>query len=203
MLYEGIVEAKPCHLCFQNWSNPTGAHGKQLFASSCSCAHKTNTHKHKSYMKMKISAATLLLLSSSVNIVRGHVVLQGYEDDAYCAPGSCLLYKNPLGLLGESRSNVWKCYDEKTGNTSEAVWTGSKTTVKPPKGWIKNPEKCQDSDKKNKIDPADQQKFADELTTSLYSKPNECTSSLSVSMVFSLLYPGATNDGIAAMRNTF
>ena len=59
------------------------------------------------------------------------------------------------------------------------------------------------TDKKNKMDPADQQKFADELTTSLYSKPNECTSSLSVSMVFSLLYPGATNDGIAAMRNTF
>ncbi len=53
------------------------------------------------------------------------------------------------------------------------------------------------------MDPANQQKFADELTASLYSKPNECTSSLSVSMVFSLLYPGATNDGITAMRDTF
>mmetsp|Transcript_1167 Transcript_1167/g.2147 ORF Transcript_1167/g.2147 Transcript_1167/m.2147 type:complete len:525 (-) Transcript_1167:58-1632(-) len=154
-------------------------------------------------MKMKI-VATTLLLSSSVNIVRGRVLPpgQGYED-AYCAPGSCLLYKNPLGLYGMPRIDLWKCYDEKTGNTSEAVWTGSMTNVKPPNSWTKNPEKCQDSDKKKKMDPAKQQKFADELTTSLYSKPNECTSSLSVSMVFSLLYPGATNDGIAAMRNTF
>lgn len=53
------------------------------------------------------------------------------------------------------------------------------------------------------MDPANQQKFADELTTTLYSKPNECTSSLSVSMVFSLLYPGATSDGITVMRDTF
>lgn len=50
---------------------------------------------------------------------------------------------------------------------------------------------------------ANQQKFADALTSSLYSKPNECSSALSVSMVFSLLYPGATNDGIIAMRDTF
>ena len=50
---------------------------------------------------------------------------------------------------------------------------------------------------------ANQQKFADALTSSLYSKPNECSSALSVSMVFSLIYPGATNDGIIAMRDTF
>ena len=101
---------------------------------------------------MKIFAATLLLLlSSSVNIVKG-IMPAGYADDfeadAYCAPGSgstCLLYKNPSGLFGMSRSYLYKCYDEKTGNTSEAVWTGSKTTVKPPNGWTKNPEKCQDS----------------------------------------------------------
>ena len=50
---------------------------------------------------------------------------------------------------------------------------------------------------------ANQQKFADALTSSLYSEPNECSSALSVSMVFSLLYPGATNDGIIDMRDTF
>ena len=49
---------------------------------------------------------------------------------------------------------------------------------------------------------ANQQKFADALTSSLYSKPNECSSALSVSMVFSLIYPGATNDGIIDMRDT-
>eukprot|EP00985_Skeletonema_marinoi_P005298 scaffold2283_cov244-Skeletonema_marinoi.AAC.2 len=94
---------------------------------------------------MKISAATLLLLSSSVNIIKGVFPLpQWYEDDAYCAPGSCLLYKNPLGLYGMPKSALYKCYDEKAGNTSEAVWTGSKSDVEPPNGWTKT-EKCQDS----------------------------------------------------------
>jgi len=53
------------------------------------------------------------------------------------------------------------------------------------------------------MNPANQQKFADDLTKILYTEPNECTSSLGVSMAFSLVYPGATNDGITEIKNTF
>eukprot|EP00984_Skeletonema_dohrnii_P006932 scaffold2472_cov209-Skeletonema_dohrnii-CCMP3373.AAC.4 len=53
------------------------------------------------------------------------------------------------------------------------------------------------------MNPANQQKFADDLTKILFTEPNECTSSLGVSMAFSLVYPGATNDGISEIKNTF
>lgn len=89
---------------------------------------------------MKIPSATLLLLSSSVGIVRG-VLPPGYEDNAYCPPGACLLYTN---VHPGPRSSFTKCHDETTGKTTEAVWTGSKSDIKPPNGWTKNPEKCQD-----------------------------------------------------------
>jgi len=53
------------------------------------------------------------------------------------------------------------------------------------------------------MNPANQQKFADDLTKILFTEPNECTSSLGVSMAFSLVYPGATNEGITEIKNTF
>jgi len=53
------------------------------------------------------------------------------------------------------------------------------------------------------MNPANHQKFADDLTKILFTEPNECTSSLGVSMAFSLVYPGATNDGITEIKNTF
>jgi len=47
------------------------------------------------------------------------------------------------------------------------------------------------------------QTFADELTTNLYIKANECSSALGVSMAFSLIYPGCTGDAIDQLRNVF
>mmetsp|Transcript_33972 Transcript_33972/g.62491 ORF Transcript_33972/g.62491 Transcript_33972/m.62491 type:complete len:90 (-) Transcript_33972:161-430(-) len=41
--------------------------------------------------------------------------------------------------------------------------------------------------------------FADELTTILYTKENECSSSLGVSMAFSLIYPGSRGCTILEM----
>ena len=58
-------------------------------------------------------------------------------------------------------------------------------------------------DNASTMNPANQQKFSDDLTKILYTEPNECTSSLGVSMAFSLVYPGATNDGITEIKNTF
>lgn len=53
------------------------------------------------------------------------------------------------------------------------------------------------------MDPANQQQFADSLTKILYTEPNECTSSLGVSVAFSLIYPGATFSGITEIKDTF
>ena len=51
------------------------------------------------------------------------------------------------------------------------------------------------------VDPLSHQQFADELTSILYTKPNECTSALGVSMAFSLIYPGCTGAGIEQLRD--
>ena len=58
-------------------------------------------------------------------------------------------------------------------------------------------------DKPATMNSVKQQTFADDLTEILFMEPNECTSSLGISMAFSLVYPGATNDGITQMKNTF
>merc|ERR1719464_444967 len=52
------------------------------------------------------------------------------------------------------------------------------------------------------VDPHDHQKFADDLTALIYTRVNECSSSLGVSMAFSLVYPGCTGDAIAQVRDT-
>jgi serpin B len=50
---------------------------------------------------------------------------------------------------------------------------------------------------------ANQQQFADGLTTSLYTNPNECTSSLGVSMCFGLIYPCMSGDAKTQTENVF
>ena len=50
------------------------------------------------------------------------------------------------------------------------------------------------------VEPSNQQSFADELTSNLYTKANECSSALGVSMAFSLVYPGCTDDGITEIQ---
>eukprot|EP01083_Nonionella_stella_P079192 217084_1 len=52
------------------------------------------------------------------------------------------------------------------------------------------------------VSPALHQSFADVLTSALYTNENECTSALGVSMAFSLVYPGCTNNGITEIRDT-
>jgi len=53
------------------------------------------------------------------------------------------------------------------------------------------------------VDPKSHQQFADNLTSILYENSNECSSALGVSMAFSLLYPGSTNEGISQIRDSF
>lgn len=52
-----------------------------------------------------------------------------------------------------------------------------------------------------KVDESTHQNFADELTTNLYTKENEFSSTLGVSMVFSLLYPGSTDVSMTQIRD--
>jgi len=47
----------------------------------------------------------------------------------------------------------------------------------------------------------DHQSFADSLTSVLYEKPNECTSSLGLSMAFSLVYPSSTGATTVQIRD--
>lgn len=52
------------------------------------------------------------------------------------------------------------------------------------------------------INPSSHQTFADALTPLLYKTPNECSSALGISLAFSLIYPGCTNDAIAEIKET-
>lgn len=70
------------------------------------------------------------------------VLPPGYEDDIWCPPEDCKIYKNhhEYGYAGPT-SAFYYCYDSASGNVTDGVWTGSLTDVKPPAGW-KEPELC-------------------------------------------------------------
>ncbi|KAL7498001.1 hypothetical protein ACHAWT_008509 [Skeletonema menzelii] len=60
----------------------------------------------------------------------------------WCPPGSCSLYiQHRPGFAGPQHA-FYKCYDETTDKTTEAVWTGFRTQVEAPQGWIQDPEDC-------------------------------------------------------------
>eukprot|EP00984_Skeletonema_dohrnii_P033609 scaffold30637_cov91-Skeletonema_dohrnii-CCMP3373.AAC.2 len=87
---------------------------------------------------MKLISATSILLISSSGVARA-MLGPGYEDNMHCPPGSCSLLVN---VHPGPKSSYTKCYDETTDQTTEAVWTGFRTQVEAPKGWIENPEEC-------------------------------------------------------------
>ena len=53
------------------------------------------------------------------------------------------------------------------------------------------------------VDSTQHRVFSDQLTSQIYSTPNEFSSSLGVSMAFSLVYPGSTNDAVDEIRDVF
>ena len=87
---------------------------------------------------MKLISATSILLISSSGVARA-LLPPGIEDNMHCPPGSCSLLVNPHP---GPKSSYTKCYDETTDQTTEAVWTGFRTQVEAPKGWIEDPEEC-------------------------------------------------------------
>ncbi|KAK1746762.1 hypothetical protein QTG54_002106 [Skeletonema marinoi] len=87
---------------------------------------------------MKLISATSILLISSSGVARA-LLPPGYEDNMHCPPGSCSLFIN--GIVGPKHS-IYKCYDETTDQTTDAVWTGFRTQVEAPEGWIEDPEEC-------------------------------------------------------------
>eukprot|EP00984_Skeletonema_dohrnii_P006509 scaffold2340_cov69-Skeletonema_dohrnii-CCMP3373.AAC.2 len=88
-----------------------------------------------------ISATTILLISSSG--VANAALPPGYQEFMHCPPGSCSLFiEHDKGFAGPA-SAYWKCYDERTGETTEAVWTGQYTEIEAPEGWIQDPGECE------------------------------------------------------------
>ena len=53
------------------------------------------------------------------------------------------------------------------------------------------------------VDSTQHRSFSDQLTSQIYSNPNEFSSSLGVSMAFSLVYPGSTNGAVDEIRSVF
>jgi serine protease inhibitor len=53
------------------------------------------------------------------------------------------------------------------------------------------------------VDSTQHRLFSDQLTSQIYQNPNEFSSALGVSMAFSLIYPGSTNDAVDEIRNVF
>jgi hypothetical protein len=89
---------------------------------------------------MKLVSATSILLISSSGLARA-TLPPGFDTYMHCPPGSCSLYIEHPQLFGR-KSAFYKCYAEKTNEVTEAVWTGSKTHIEVPEGWIQDPEEC-------------------------------------------------------------
>ncbi|KAL7493413.1 hypothetical protein ACHAWT_002441 [Skeletonema menzelii] len=53
------------------------------------------------------------------------------------------------------------------------------------------------------VDSTQHRLFSDQLTSQIYSNPNEFSSALGVSMAFSLVFPGSTNDAVDEIRTVF
>mmetsp|Transcript_10339 Transcript_10339/g.15582 ORF Transcript_10339/g.15582 Transcript_10339/m.15582 type:complete len:273 (-) Transcript_10339:88-906(-) len=88
-----------------------------------------------------ISATTILLISSSG--VANAALPPGYQEFMHCPPGSCSLFiEHDKGFAGPA-SAYYKCYDERTDQTTDAVWTGQYTEIKAPEGWIQDPGECE------------------------------------------------------------
>lgn len=71
-------------------------------------------------------------------------VAPGYEDQIHCPPDNCQMYTNPHGLSGP-RSTFNKCYNLATDETTDGVWTESRTNVAPPDDYIE-PDECTGSE---------------------------------------------------------
>ena len=90
---------------------------------------------------MKFISA-ILLISSSGFAFANATLPPGYEDNMHCPAGSCSLYIQHRPGFAGPRHAFYKCYDETTDKTTEAVWTGFRTQVEAPQGWIQDPEEC-------------------------------------------------------------
>jgi len=90
-----------------------------------------------------ISATSILLISSYASGVANAALPPGYQEFMHCPPGSCSLYiEHDKGFAGPA-SAYYKCYDERTEKTTEAVWTGQYTEIEAPEGWIQDPGECE------------------------------------------------------------
>ena len=90
-----------------------------------------------------ISATSILLISSYASGVANAALPPGYQEFMHCPPGSCSLYiEHDKGFAGPA-SAYYKCYDETTEKTTEAVWTGQYTEIEAPEGWIQDPGECE------------------------------------------------------------
>ena len=65
------------------------------------------------------------------------VLPPGFEDVAWCPPGSCLQPSEIKPGHTGAKSSFVECYDEKTEKVTNEVWTGSKSPTTAPEGWIK------------------------------------------------------------------
>jgi hypothetical protein len=61
----------------------------------------------------------------------------GYEDEAWCPPGSCLrdVLQAP-GMMGPQSASK-ECFDASTATVTQEVWTGSLSNQLAPDGWVK------------------------------------------------------------------
>lgn len=95
-------------------------------------------------MKLILSTTSILLIlsSSSTSTYANAGLPPGYDTFMHCPPGSCSAYiSHPRGFVGPNRA-FYKCYDETTEEMTEAVWTGYRTDIEAPQGWIQDPPEC-------------------------------------------------------------
>lgn len=86
---------------------------------------------------MPASLAAAVLVGAVLPALVGAVLPSGFEDVAWCPPGSCLRPNEIEPGHTGAKSSFVECYNSATGQTTNEIWTGSKSPVTVPDGWTK------------------------------------------------------------------
>jgi hypothetical protein len=78
-----------------------------------------------------------LTVLAAAAVLVGAALPPGFEDVAWCPAGSCLRPSDIKPGHKGAKSSFVECYNEASGQSRAEIWTGSKSPVTVPDGWVK------------------------------------------------------------------
>ena len=89
-------------------------------------------------------AVVLAVVATCLHPAADAALPPGYQDVMWCPEGYCDRSVD-LPCCGPT-SRYHECYDPASGSVVDEAWTGARSDVVPPAGWVRNPRPCRDDD---------------------------------------------------------